>query len=111
MGLSFAREPVFRGVSFMVCPFYTKIITAGLSIAHVDVGHIAILEQTADLGVDDTIRNIPLRNQPPAGGVCIEGEMVGKHVRWKSAVLGIPFAFPLVDENGTREGQILLPME
>jgi hypothetical protein len=111
MGLSSALGPVFRGVSFIVCPFDTKIITAGVGITHVDVGDAAILEQTVDLGLDDTIGNISLCKQPPAGGVCVEGERIGKHVCRDAPILGISLTFTLVDEYGTGQGKILLSME
>jgi hypothetical protein len=111
MGRSSARDLVFGGVGFMVCPFDTKIITARLGITHVYVGDVRIFQQTADLDLNDTIRYIPLRKQPPAGRVCVESERIGKHVRWKAAVFGVPFAFPLMDEDGTGQGKVLPPMK
>jgi hypothetical protein len=111
MGGSTFRALVLVGAFFILCPFDTKIITTGLGVPHMDVGHVAILEQMPDLGLDDAVRNIALRNQPPAPRVRVESETVGKHILRKAPVFRISFALLLMDENGTRQGKILLSME
>jgi hypothetical protein len=44
MGLSSTRRRGFRDFSFMIRPFDTKIITAGVGIPHMDIGYSPIME-------------------------------------------------------------------
>src|SRR2546423_9492105 len=51
------------------CPFDTKIITASVGIAHGDISYRAVLKKLLNLGLDATIGNIPLCNQPSAARI------------------------------------------
>jgi hypothetical protein len=86
-------------LSFIARPFDPKIITSGLGISHVDIGHVAILEELLDLLLNGPIGNIALGNQSPARCISVEGEPAGKHVDREAGILGILFAVLLVDEN------------
>src|SRR6266550_827146 len=111
MGASSIRCPVFGGVRFITRPFDAEIITAGVGIPHVDIRYIAILEQPLELGFDDAIGNILLRNQSPATRIGVESEPVGKHVHRKSCVLRISLAIVLVDEHRAGQRKIFLSVE
>jgi hypothetical protein len=96
---------------FIARPFDTKIITAGVGIPHVDIRYLAILEQPLELGFDDAIGNIPLRDQSPATRIRVESEPVGKHVHRKAPVLPISLAIVLVDEHRAGQRKIFLSVE
>jgi len=111
MGGSSGRSRVLFDAFFIIRPFDTKIITAGLCIPHVDVGYLAIPEQTAKLGLDGAVGNIPLRDQSPACRIGVESKLAGMQLRRKSPVLRIPLALVLMDENGNRQRKPLLSVE
>jgi hypothetical protein len=110
-GSSGRRLALIEAFFFVARPFDTKIITAGVGITHVDVGYIAIPEQPLELGLDDTIGNIPLRNQSPTRRIGIESEAVGKHIHREAGILGVTVAIVLMDENGPRQRKLLLSPE
>jgi hypothetical protein len=111
MGAPSIRRPVFGGVSFIARPFDAEIITAGVGVPHVDIRYIAILEQPLELGLDDAIGNIPLRDQSPATRIRVESEPVGKHVHRKAPILCISLAMVLVDEHRAGQRKVFLSVE
>src|ERR1700682_3603826 len=92
-------------------PFNTKIITAGVGITHVDIGHIAIQKQPLELGLNDTVGNIPLGDQSPATRIGAESEAAGKHVHRKATIFLVSLAVVLMDENGPGERKVFLCVE
>src|SRR5258705_2383299 len=113
---SFMGVPSIRcrdrvGAFFIARPFDTKIITARVGIPNVDIGYRGILQQQPDLGLDDTIGNIPLGNQSPPRSISIQGEPVRQHVDRKAGVLRIALAVVLVNENRARQRELLLSVE
>jgi hypothetical protein len=112
MGGSSGRRPaIIKTFFFVARPFDTKIITASVCITHVDVGYVRVPEQPLKLGLDDTIGNIPLRNQSPTGRIGIESEAVGKQVHREAGIFGVTVAIVLMDENGPRQRKLLLSPE
>jgi hypothetical protein len=112
MGSSSGRRlALIKAFSFVVRPFDTKIITAGVGITHVDVGYVRIPEQPLKLGLDDAVGNIPLRNQSPTGRIGIESEAVGQHVHREAGIFGVTVAIVLMDENGPGQRQLFLSPE
>jgi hypothetical protein len=98
-------------VFFVARPFNTKIITAGVGIAHVDIGYIAIQKQALELGFNDSVGNIPLGNQSPALPISVESEAVGKHVHRKASIFTISLAVVLVYKNGPGQRKVFLSVE
>jgi hypothetical protein len=96
---------------FFARPFNTKIITAGVSITHVDKGYIAVQKQPLELGFNDTVGNIPLADQSAAACISVESEAVGEHVHRKTPIFPISLALLLVDENGPGQGKVFLSVE
>jgi hypothetical protein len=111
MGRSSVRRCLFRGVSSITRPFDTKIITAGVGIPHVDIGHIAVLEQLLELGLDFSVGNVLLGNKSPSPRIGVQGDAVGGHVDGKTAILRISFTVVLMNEDGTGQRKIFLPVK
>jgi hypothetical protein len=88
-----------------------KIITARAGVAHVDIVYTPISEQLLQLRLDDSAVNVFLGDEPSAGTISIECQLVGQHVGWKAAVLGISRTRLLVNEDRTRKGHNLLPVK
>jgi len=106
MGASSIRRPVSGGVSFIGHPLDTKIITAGVGVTHMYIRYVAIAEQSVELRLDDTIRNIALRNQASTTCIAVEGETAGEHVNRKTRILPISIAIALVNEDRPRERKL-----